>query len=286
MNTVYSLYRCPVCSEHLEQAGRTFRCLNNHTFDVAKEGYVNLLPVNKKRSKEPGDSKEMLLARRQFLNAGYYQCLVKTITQILGEYLQADSAEVLDMGCGEGYYSRLLSESLSDTFPKLTFSGADISKFAVQMAAKQFKSGHYSVASSACLPYREASFDLIFNIFAPYSLEEIERTLKPGGYFLQVGPGSEHLCELAQLVYDSVRPHQGNQVKTEPDSALQQVADFRVAERQKIAGSEIANLLMMTPYYWSISEEKKQKLSNLSSLEVSLDFELQLFKRANLQGES
>lgn len=286
MNNIYSLYRCPVCSEHLEQTGRTFRCLNNHTFDIAKEGYVNLLPVNKKRSKEPGDSKEMLLARRQFLTSGYYQCLVNAISQILDEYLNADSAEVLDLGCGEGYYSRQLSESLCDSFAKLRFWGADISKFAVQMAAKQFKSGHYSVASSASLPYRGASFDFIFNIFAPYSLEEIERTLKPGGYFLQVGPGSEHLCELAQLVYDSVRPHQGNPVNKEQNSAVQQVADFRIADRQKIAGSEIAKLLMMTPYYWSISEQKKQKLSSLSSLEVSLDFELQLFKKSNLQGES
>lgn len=279
MHPKSSLYLCPICKQHLEPVQRSFKCVNNHLFDIAKEGYINLLPVNKKRSKAPGDSKAMLLARRDFLTAGYYQCLVKALEETLKAQCKHDLTTVLDLGCGEGFYGRELQQLLADRFNHVGFWGADISKFAVQLAAKQFKAASYSVASAANLPYRDGSFDVVLDIFAPYSLPEVHRCLKSEGIFLLVGPGREHLSELAGLVYDSVNSHKGNPVKQDDSILLSPIFQRRVTEQQTIAGEQILNLLMMTPYYWSISEDKKQQINSLTSLNVTLDFELQVFKK-------
>ncbi|MFC3647750.1 putative RNA methyltransferase [Planctobacterium marinum] len=123
MHPKSSLYLCPICKQHLEPVQRSFKCVNNHLFDIAKEGYINLLPVNKKRSKAPGDSKAMLLARRDFLTAGYYQCLVKALEETLKAQCKHDLTTVLDLGCGEGFYGRELQQLLADRFNHVGFWG-------------------------------------------------------------------------------------------------------------------------------------------------------------------
>ena len=35
--------RCPVCAGALEKRAGASRCPKNHSFDIAKSGYVNLL---------------------------------------------------------------------------------------------------------------------------------------------------------------------------------------------------------------------------------------------------
>ena len=281
--TIMNLYKCPICSQALLLTGRTWKCSNNHCFDMAKEGYVNLLPVNKKRSKEPGDSKAMLQSRRRFLEQGHYQPLAKAISQLLMQNLQTDH-NLLDLGCGEGYYLEQISNSIAGECqyaPKLF--ALDIAKPGVQMTAKRLKSAgrhvESSVASAVDTPFIDESFDAIYSVFAPFSDTEINRILKPEGRFILVGPGSTHLNELSQVIYDKVQPHEGNTKSIASSEFLELSSQQNIQYRVNLAKEFIPDLLAMTPYFWSTSEAQKQKLFAMLSLEVTLDFDLQEYVR-------
>lgn len=100
-------FSCPLCHQPLSREKNSYICPQRHQFDMAKEGYVNLLPVQHKRSRDPGDSAEMIQARRAFLDAGHYQPLRDAIVAQLRERLDEKATAVLDIGCGEGYYTRI-----------------------------------------------------------------------------------------------------------------------------------------------------------------------------------
>lgn len=131
-------YQCPLCHLALEQAERTFKCSNNHQFDLAKEGYVNLMPAHHKRSKDPGDNKEMMQARRRFLEGNHYDPMRQKVAQLCRQYLQGTPHRLLDIGCGEGYYTDEVAKTLVEHHPEAKTFGLDISKIAVRFAAKRY----------------------------------------------------------------------------------------------------------------------------------------------------
>lgn len=276
-----NIYQCPICSQELVLTHKTWKCVNNHCFDVAKEGHVNLLPVNKKRSKEPGDSKFMLQSRRRFLNHGYYKPLADLILRSITSRSNTNSS-VLDLGCGEGYYLEHMISSLN-TECKHRFAALDISKFAVQMTAKRMKpftaSVECCVASAVDTPYAEEYFDTIYNVFAPYSDREINRILKPEGRFILVGPGEKHLNELSRVIYGNVQPHEGNAKSIANSQVLQLVNSESICTTVQIPHEFIPDLLAMTPYYWSTHETQKQKLFAMQGLEVTLHFDIKEYSR-------
>ncbi|BDX06572.1 putative RNA methyltransferase [Planctobacterium marinum] len=280
-----SIYRCPICRLPLEQKQKSYKCGNNHSYDQAKEGYVNLLPVHKKRTKAPGDSKAMLLARRQFLNAGYYSFLLDEIGALINTLLESEHSRILDLGCGEGYYGYQLNNKRCVELTSLSYFGCDISKPAVQMAAKQHKQSQFCVASAADLPYLDNAFDFVLNVFAPYNETEIVRVTKEQGHFLLVGPGAGHLKELAQFVYSEVQPHQGNPTKNIHKSGLEKVSETTCSTKVEVTGQHLEALLMMTPYYWSIKEENKARLLALKSLMITFEFKLELLQPVSANGE-
>ena len=245
--------KCPICNTSLQPAERSLRCTNNHCFDQAKEGYWNLLPAQHKKSQNPGDNKAMLQARRRFLEAGHYSPLVERLSEL------TQSAQcLLDIGCGEGYYSRHLQ----------AHAGLDIAKDGVRMAAKAHPSGQYVVGSAYRLPYEENSFDALICVFSPLDFDEALRVLKPGGHVYWVGPGAGHLRQLAKLVYDEVKPH-----VLKPPSAHLAALDS-VHFSINLTGPELADLLCMTPYYWSASEDKQTAIAELDTHQVDCEFEL------------
>lgn len=245
--------KCPICNTSLQPAERSLRCTNNHCFDQAKEGYWNLLPAQHKKSQNPGDNKDMLQARRRFLEAGHYSPLVERLSEL------TQSAQcILDVGCGEGYYSRHLQ----------AHAGLDIAKDGVRMAAKAHPSGQYVVGSAYRLPYEENSFDTLICVFSPLDFDEALRVLKPGGHVYWVGPGAGHLRQLAKLIYDEVKPH-----VLKPPSAHLTALDS-VNFSINLAGPELADLLCMTPYYWSASEDKQTAIAELDPHQVDCEFEL------------
>jgi 23S rRNA (guanine745-N1)-methyltransferase len=202
---------CPYCQTPLlETSNNNYACELNHNFDVSKEGYINLLPVNQKKSKSPGDNEMMISARRNFLELGFYDPLIERIKTIIQEDFTFNDNHfiALDAGCGEGYYS----EKVMNNIPGLTSQiiGTDISKYAVKNAAKKYKDNFYFVSSVFNLPVATEGVDLILSIFSPFKPEEFKRFLTTDGYFIIVSPGENHLKELAELIYDSFRAHENN----------------------------------------------------------------------------
>jgi 23S rRNA (guanine745-N1)-methyltransferase len=246
---------------------------------VAKEGYVNLLLVQHKNSKEPGDNKQMVNGRRAFLEQGFYQPLADAISKIFNQHFATltDQTEVsfFDAGCGEGYYMSQVSQSCSHMDYSIEFSGLDISKFAVQKAAKKYSQNHFAVASTFQLPLQNNSQDAVLQIFAPSSEREIQRVLKTNGIWITVNPAANHLYEFKQALYDTPSEHKAENVVPEGFTLAQQVNLSFVIQLNEPEQRE--NLLMMTPYYWSATAEKKQNLVD-NSQQFTTDFDIRVFK--------
>lgn len=257
-------YICPICSSELQLTEKTFRCENNHCFDYAKEGYVHLLPVQNKKSLNPGDDKNMVMARRAFLENDFYHFLRERVIQ------QIDNTEdlrIVDLGCGEGYYTN----ELKIQRPQAQVYGTDISKAAVKYAAKRNKEVHYSVATNALLPFADNSIDVILNIFAPISPKECLRIIKQEGRLVTVTPGQDHLFELKQFIYDAPERHE--QAST-PDGFELKVFDTVSKLVRFERAEDLENLLLMTPFGWKITPEKKQHLLESLPLDLSFCFNL------------
>ena len=245
--------RCPICQDELTLDAACATCPQHHTFDRAREGYWNLLPAQHKKSANPGDSKAMLQARKRFLEAGFYQPLIDELrTRIIGGTL-------LDLGCGEGYYARSLGAA----------SGIDISKDGVRLAAKADKTGVYTVGSAYRLPYLDDQFNHVLCVFSPIDLDEVQRVLKPGGQLHWVGPAPAHLNQLAAMVYDEVQTHQAT-----PPESLKGLPRTSLKFDMQMDGPILADLLCMTPYYWSADEAKQTAIARAPNTQVTASFEV------------
>lgn len=274
-----SLFVCPVCGAPLQQEERAYLCPNRHNFDRAKSGYVNLLPIKGKHSKIPGDNKLMVAARQEFLNEGYYEPLCGEVCGVIIECFRDHKGNltVLDAGCGEGYYTSHLNNAFRMAEIPAQVMGVDISKFALDKASKKDKDIAYAVGSIFHLPVGDEKCDLLLNLFAPYCGEEFLRVLKPQGIMAMVIPGKMHLWELKQILYEKPYP---NEVK---DYTLD---GFQMIQRKMIQGQiklrcpkDIDNLFKMTPYYYKTPQKGAERLSALSELTITFEFELLLYQK-------
>jgi 23S rRNA (guanine745-N1)-methyltransferase len=270
------MWICPACQLPLRLLEHTWYCDNGHSYDQAKEGYVNLLLAQHKRSKDPGDNKQMVNARRAFLQEGHYQPLADRLAALIAEYQPFAQLNLFDVGCGEGYYSHSIVDSLTLKNIKVQAAGIDISKIAVQKAAKRYAEHSFAVASSYKLPLGDNSQDVIIQIFAPSGATEIKRVLKEQGIWLQVNPAAQHLQQLKQALYDQPLPH-----KLQDDVP----EGFRVVEAHNLSfelkldsPEQRLNLLMMTPFYWSAQPSKLNSMLATMS-DVSVDFSIRILSK-------
>jgi 23S rRNA (guanine745-N1)-methyltransferase len=271
---------CPICQHALVREERQYRCANGHCFDVAKEGYLNLLPANRKHSSSPGDDRQMLRNRREFLERGHYRALAERLAEACAtehRRLSGHPFALLDTGCGEGYYTGLIAEDLQGTATDVWIGGIDIAKDAVRMAAKRYPGIDFAVASTVALPVADASLDLITRIFAPGTDSEVCRTLRPGGLLILVTPGPRHLYQLRELVYDSPRGHPADVVTVEGLQHEQRTElDF---ELQIEGAGDVARLLTMTPYYWQADQDKQARIAALPGLHTEVSFRIDCYRR-------
>ncbi len=263
---------CPLCRLALEREAKVWRCPNGHSFDVAREGYVNLLPVQHKHSRHPGDDPQMVMARREFLQAGYYQPLRDAVLALLAT-LQPHS--LLDIGCGEGYYTGAFAEVAADV------TGLDIARPAIRLAARRFPGITWLVGSGAQLPLADASVDVVSNLFTQLHIGEMHRVLRPGGHVLVVTPAADHLWSIRTQLFDSVRAHVPEKFLADFESSfeLQQQQQQQQRFSVKLTQQGLQQLLQMTPYAWKARPERRMALAKCAEHVTEAAFSLMLFKR-------
>lgn len=251
---------CPKCGEKLIQVEKTYKCENGHSYDISKYGYINLL-LNSKNS---GDNKEMIKARHLFLEKGYYIPLVESICEVINK-LQITN--ILDIGCGEGYYDRQIHKN----FPAIDFFGIDISKEACLLASKYDKNITYVVSGANKLPFNNNSFELILNIFAPHN--EIEFSRVSNKYILKVIPGENHLLELKQLLYKKVI------IKSEKKLNFSNFIEKEVIKvSYKVCINDLYELFQMTPYFYKTKYNPVVFEENKNTL-ITCDFRILLYEK-------
>lgn len=276
------IYQCPVCKQKLELINKSFICEQKHTFDVSREGYVNFLLSNQKKTKDPGDSKFMADNRQFFLDKGFYDPLSdeinKTILALITK-AETDCFNILDVGCGVGIYSGKLEKDLKNIENRVQLWGIDISKPAIQKASKKYPEIKFSIGSTFHLPFLDESLDVVFSIFSPFDPKELFRVLKPGGKILLVRPGSTHLRELGTLIYGRFQL-QGNPLD------LSETLDVSLIEKHNLQyeiqlknNQELMSLVNMTPYNWHLTAENKSLLAKTREFAASVDFQISLFQK-------
>ncbi|WP_298031437.1 putative RNA methyltransferase [uncultured Dysosmobacter sp.] len=271
-----SLFRCPVCGGPLDRGEHACRCPAGHSYDIAKEGYIYLLPPNQKHSAAPGDDKGMAQARRAFLSKGYYAPLLEALCrEVLAR--SGNGPAILDTGCGEGYYTAGIYQALQSAGKAPRMVGTDISKAILRLAAKRERGVEFAVASSYHLPLADGSVDTLLNCFSPLALEEFRRVLKPAGTFLYVVPAADHLWELKQVLYDRPYPNEEKETPYEGFAyeAIVPVEDTITLESQ----ADIHALFQMTPYYWKTPRAGAERLASLETLTARIAFRIHIFRK-------
>jgi 23S rRNA (guanine745-N1)-methyltransferase len=288
-----ALLQCPVCREKLLLSADGYQCSRNHTFDAARQGYVNFLLSHKKHSKEPGDSPEMIASRRRFLDLGFYENVSEGINKAIAENLtgsEGGAVSILDAGCGEGYYLKRLKDALTRNFGErisLDCYGIDISKFAVRQATQRDKAISWFVASVNDLPFAQSSLDIILNVFSPANAAEISRVLKHTGRLVLVSPGPKHLYGLREIIYPVAREHAGSSMPEQAKGFLSLVSTTKITYPLELtSNNEIMDLLAMTPYYWNIDKNTRSKVEALDRLALDVDVELRVFRKADIAAGS
>ena len=260
---------CPLCGEVLIKSEKSYQCCNRHSFDIARQGHVNLLPVQQKRSLNPGDTAQQVASRRAFLDAGFYAPIRDALCQLAKDH--RCTGPILDIGCGEGYYSAALANSLD-----AQLLGLDISKEAVRYAAGRYKNAAWICASAAHLPVKDQSMGLITSLFALTIPEEFKRVLRPDGAFLQVLAAEDHLLGLKNIIYPELYH---KEKYTTPE-----IPGFRLTESRKLQFSftvedqQVQNLLSMTPHVYRIGKEGAEALRQTNILTDTASCVLNLYK--------
>lgn len=276
---------CPLCQKPLMLNGGQLNCENRHGFDVARQGYVNLLPVQHKKSKSPGDSKAMVQARKSFLQAGFYEPIANALSKSVCELAMVSPINcILDAGSGEGYYLDYLLTAMAKTMPESAADrvsyGVDISKDAVVEAAKRNKLVTWIVGSNARLPVQDHSLDLILCLFGFPCYEEFVGKLNAGGHILIVDAGPEHLIELRNVIYPEVQksppPQHTELLALSCKEVSQQSLQFKI---ELDTAAMIHHLLVMTPHMYKASQAGRDAAESLESIALTVDIVLRVFER-------
>ncbi|MBE6645719.1 MAG: methyltransferase domain-containing protein [Ruminococcaceae bacterium] len=264
---------CPKCRLPLVTLGGSARCENNHTYDKAKAGYFNLLLSN--IGGTHGDNREMVEARRDFLDTGAYKPLADKVAELACRYISGSF--LLDIGCGEGYYTDIIASALRER--GVFVSAFDISRDAVKYAARRNGNLELAVASAYHMPTADESFDMAVNMFSPLAPEEILRTLKTDGIFIMAIPGEDHLFSLKAATYKT--PYK-NEVGDSRIDGFELIASERISYVLLLDSNEkIKSLFMMTPYAYRTKPEDKARVLALESLRVEAEFVVFVYKKSS-----
>lgn len=278
-----SVYKCPVCSSELNLFNKSYKCKNNHSFDLSKKGYVNLILPNQGHSLNEGDSKEMINSRRRFLQCEFYSSLKFKLSEICSSLIKNSVLYMfLDVACGEGYYTNYIHNYLSKKFLIHSY-GVDISKSAINASAGSrnmlnLKDISYCVGNMDYLPFLNNKFDILLNCFAPLNEKEFHRVLNDNGYFIRVLPGKYHLYELKEFLYSEIHL---NLPKEDKINGFLLENTIQVDDKITLNNEQIQDLFTMTPYYYKTPFEAKERLKKLETLTTQISFVIKVYRKIN-----
>ncbi|MBA3014803.1 MAG: methyltransferase domain-containing protein [Proteobacteria bacterium] len=286
------ILQCPVCRKPLLPTTNGYQCAAMHSFDTARQGYVNLVLAHKKRSKEPGDDPEMIQSRRRFLDLGFYDPVSDAINEAISiEFsglVGGSGRSVLDAGCAEGFYLQRLKKALSQGsggYLSIDYHGIDVSKFAVRQATQRDRTIAWLVASINDLPFLDSSLDIVLNVFSPVNIIEFSRILKLTGSLVFASPGPRHLNGLREIIYPISREHAAPSIIEKAEELFSPSIVSRITYQLELVGQQmIMDLLAMTPYYWNIDRSTKAKVAALDRLALDVDVEIRVFKKKGGMG--
>lgn len=269
MNSILS---CPVCGAPLSVCEKSYVCPSRHSYDIAKQGYVNLLLGH--GAAVHGDNALMISARTRFLSGGYYAPLAKALAACIARQAQKGCV-LLDVGCGEGYYTEWVSNAINEQEGQVY--AFDISKEAVKATARRHIGATLFAASAYTVPVLDESVDIATLLFSPFCHEELLRVLKRDGILAIAYPGEKHLWGLKQAVYDTPYLNQPEDTEIEGFTLLEETV---ISEEIHLPDNQaISDLFSMTPYYYKTSEKDKAKLSALDTLSTEIEFHLCIYKK-------
>ena len=261
---------CPICEKPLFRQGNRFLCPENHSFDIARQGYVNLLPIQRKHSAHPGDTREQVLSRREFLSGGFYAPIAEALAAAAKKYDAC--GPILDVGCGEGYYCTRLAKAMN-----AELTGLDISKDAVRCAAGKYKDARWLCATAAQIPVEDGAAGLLTSLFAITLPEEFHRVLRKNGLFFQVLAAQDHLLGLKKIIYDQLIFREKDTIPELPGFALLESIPIRFTFT--VEGSQVQNLFAMTPHLFRVSKAGADRLRETQSLTDTASCVLNVFRR-------
>jgi 23S rRNA (guanine745-N1)-methyltransferase len=271
-------FACPIDGTPLATLpGQPWRCANGHSYDVAREGYCNLLVVQHKASRDPGDTANMVAARQRVLETGVYAPIADRIyghLRTLADREPAAPFRVVDAGCGEGYYLARLAALAGTVVPptNLVFAGTDISKWAVRAAAKRRVPVAWAVANNRHLPFQAASVDAILCLFGFAVWQGFTPVLAPNGRVLMVDPGPEHLAELRAVIYPTViRSPAMSLEQAEAAGYVMEATSPLTYAASLTSQAQIADLFAMTPHAHRATDAGRAALQTLNELTVTVD---------------
>ena len=262
---------CPICGKELQKQERRFVCESRHSFDMARQGYVNLLPVQQKHSMTPGDTREQVLSRRAFLEEGHYAPIADALIEAAKTY--GAQGKILDVGCGEGYYCTRLADALG-----MELTGLDISKEAVRCAAAKYKGHQWLCATAAHIPVKDGSVGLLTSLFALTLPEEYHRVLREGGLYFQVLAAQDHLMGLKTIIYDEILLKEKDSVPVLPGFQLLESIPIRFPFT--VEGEQVRNLFSMTPPVFRIGKNGAQRLRQTERLTDTASCVLNVYRRS------
>jgi len=300
MTNIFNVITCPVCGGALHRENRSLICPASHTFDVAKSGYVNMLPPGKEKNARTGDEKDMVRARVEFLSRGYYNGISSAAADVISEFFHGEGTLVLcDMGCGEGHHTCRIAGELHDKNGCGVLAlGFDASKYAAECACKLAKSkgwlprdGIGGECSSAVqcafmpgnlfhLPVADGTVNCAVSMFAPIAGEETRRILADDGILVVVSSGRDHLLQMRELIYEDV--HMSDSMPDAPEG-------FELITRRNLKycvtienKADIESLFMMTPFYYKTTEAGRARLAEQETLDVTAEVNISLFRVKNV----
>ena len=291
------ILRCPLCASPLEREGKSLVCTGTdkrHTYHVAKEGYVNLLPPGKGKNAHTGDDAAMVRARAEFLNTGAYGRLSDEVARLIDGYTCAKELTVVDSGCGEGYHTCRFTSALQSAGRRVRTAAFDASKHAAAAGAKRavrnalsakdgvgasFDGDAYAAFMAGnifSLPVAESCADAVVSMFAPIAWDENRRVLKNGGILVVAASGEDHLLEMRQFIYDEVIKKAPEVI---PAEGFEEVCHTGVRYTHTLTSSaEIMDLFGMTPFCYKTPREAVERLSALESLTVTVSTDYFVFR--------